>query len=178
MFIIPGVFGCSQKYPSGKKALSPGYTSFDPYSNILESSYNIADKLREDLSKRGISRDVQILSASFVNIDNLEESCTLGRLISEQLSTRLAQYGYKLMEMKLRRESVFIKEGKGEFLLSRELKNISAEHDAAAVLVGTYAVADSFVFISTRIVSTKDNTVITGCDYQLVLDFVTESLLE
>ena len=102
----------------------------------------------------------------------------MGRLLSEQISSRLAQYGYKIMEMKLRQESVFIKEGKGEFLLSRELKDISAKHDADAVLVGTYAVADSFVFISARIVSTENNTVLTGCDYQLILNFKTEALLE
>ncbi|HMA66425.1 MAG TPA: FlgO family outer membrane protein [Desulfosalsimonadaceae bacterium] len=176
--LLAGIVSCTKSPAPAKKPLQPNPASFKPYSNLLESSYSAADTLVEALHQRKISRDTQILSASFVNIDNLKESSTLGRVVAEQISSRLAQYGYKILEMKLRQESVFIKEKKGEFLLSRQLKNISTDQNADAVLVGTYAAADSSIFVSARIVNTTNNTVITGCDYRLALDFVTESLLE
>jgi TolB-like protein len=165
-FLMMGAVGCSTKV-----------IRIEPYSNILESSYAAADMLDKALRQQEFNMGAPMLAASFVNIDNLNESCTLGRIITEQISSRLAQHGYKILEMKLRQESVFIKEGEGEFLLSRELKNISSEHKGYEVLVGSYAVAEDFIFISARIVRTKDNVVLAGHDYRLIRHYVTESLL-
>lgn len=179
-FLTIMVLGCAQEsvnIKSVKKTPTPP-SSFKPYSTILESSYAAADKLADILRQREISMDKPILSASFVNIDNLTESSTLGRIISEQISSRLAQHGFKIIEIKLRQESLFIKEGKGEFLLSRELRDISAGHDVYAVLVGTYAVSEYFVFVSARIALTKDSSVIVSSDYELPNDIITKSLLE
>jgi len=159
-------------------SIAPDSARFEPYANILESSYAAADILASALDQRRVSTESTILSASFVNIDNLRESSTLGRIVAEQISSRLAQRNYSVLEMKLRQESVFIKEREGEFILSRELKNISTSLNSNEVLVGTYAVADSCVFICARIVRCKDNTVLVGHDYQLVLDDVARSLLK
>lgn len=181
LFSTIGVAACAQKTAKVKEViptdLIPNLTRLEPYSNILESSYAVADILAKGLYQRGVNVENPMLAASFVNIDNLKESCTFGRIVSEQISSRLAQHGYKILEMKLRQESVFIQEGEGEFLLSRELKNISSTHRSDEVLVGTYAVAEDSLFISARIVRTRDNTVLTGYDYQLLLNYVTESLL-
>ncbi len=154
-----------------------GMPFMDPYDNILESSYMAADILVDALEESKLSPKKAMLAASLVNIDDLNESSTFGRLVSEQISSRLAQRGYPLIEMKLRQESVFIQKGRGEFLLSRELQDIGVTHDAAAVLVGTYAVTEGIVFVSIRMVRTKDNTVIAGHDYQLVYSDTVESLL-
>src|SRR6056297_3560058 len=98
--LITGAVGCAQNPHQAKKPFTPNQATFKPHSNLIESSYSVADRLVEALRQRDIPWDSQMLSASFVSIDNLEESCTLGRLISEQISSRLAQYGYQIMEMK------------------------------------------------------------------------------
>ena len=177
--ILMGISGCAKKKPSALSRGDVAYTLPDPqpYSNLLESSYVAADSLGRGLRFRGFSPDESIMAASFVNIDNLTESSTLGRIVSEQIASRLAQHGFMIVEVKLREESVFIKEGKGEFLLSREVLSLGETRGAHAVLVGTYAVSKDFIFISARVVRTEDNSVVTGYDYELLNDATTRSML-
>ena len=176
--ILTGMAGCAKKTTratSGDVAFA--LPDPQPYSNLLESSYAAADSLGKGLRFRGLSLDESVLAASFVNIDNLTESSTLGRIISEQIASRLAQHGFKIVEVKLRQESIFIEEGKGEFLLSREVLSLGETRGAHAVLVGTYAVSKDFIFISVRVVRTEDNSVVTGYDYELPNDSTTRSML-
>jgi TolB-like protein len=177
---LTALSGCIQNQPSepltkGKGPLKLSHPQ--PYSNVLESSYYAADSLGEGLRFREFSPDVPILVASFVNIDDLNQSSTLGRMVSEQIASRLAQQGFKIIETKLRQGSIFVQKGKGEFLLSRELLNLSVNQGAQGVLVGTYAVSKHFIFISARIVRTEDSSVITGYDYEIPQNKTTRSML-
>ena len=178
--ILAGTAGCAKNAPPAASKGGVAFTLPDPqpYSNLLESNYAAADSLGRGLRFRGLPLDEPIMAASFVNIDDLTESSTLGRIVSEQIASRLAQHGFKIVEVKLREESVFIKEGEGEFLLSREVLNLGATRGAHAVLVGTYAVSRDFIFISTRVVRTEDNSVVTGYDYELLNDATTRSMLK
>jgi len=150
----------------------------NPSSNLLNASYKASDKLAKGLKSKGFDKEGSILAASFVNINNLQESCTLGRILTEQISSRLAQHNYKIIEMKLRQDSVFIKEKKGEFILSRNLQQIGEIHKAHAVLVGTYAISEFVLFVSARIVNTENNTVISCYDFQLPIDYIIRSLIK
>ena len=69
--------------------------------NLVSASYHIADALENNLKLR-ISPNESLLVASFVNVNNLEQSSTFGRIVSEQIASRFAQNGYKIIEMKLR----------------------------------------------------------------------------
>jgi len=91
---------------------------------LVKSGYAIADSLVTH-SNVPIGANDTILVASFVNINNLKESSTLGRMLSEHVASRLAQHGYKVIDMRLITKSVFMQEGKGEFLLSRDLREVS-----------------------------------------------------
>jgi len=150
----------------------------EPYSSVLESSYSAADRLAHTLKKRHFSFDTPIMAASFANIDNLTDSSTFGRIVSEQVANRLAQHGFRIVELKLRQESVFIKKGQGEFILSRELKDLGSSREIRAALVGTYAISRYFIFVSARIVTTEDSMVLAGCDYEVPNDAVTQSILK
>ena len=178
--VLTGMSGCAKNAPPA--ASKGGVVAFtlpdpQPYSNLLESNYAAADSLGRGLRFRGLSLDEPIMAASFVNIDDLTESSTLGRIVSEQIASRLAQHGFKIVEVKLRQESIYIKEGEGEFMLSREVLNLGTTRGAHAVLVGTYAVSKDFIFISARVVRTGDNSVVTGYDYELPNDSTTRSML-
>jgi len=117
-----------------------------------------------------------ILIASFVNIDNLEESSTFGRTVSEYIGSRLNQNGYKVVEMKLRR-SIFMKKNAGEFLLTRDLKEISTRHNAQAIVVGTYSLGKNVVYVSARIIKLTDNTILSSYAYKLPLGKNTRKML-
>ena len=79
-------------------------------------------------------------------------------------------------ELKLR-ENVSLQPYQGELLLSRELSEVSKEHDAQAVVVGTYAVSAQTVYISLKLVNPVGNTTLAASDYELELDENMRSLL-
>jgi len=149
----------------------------EPYSDIPRACYHAADVLTRVLNKHGVKLDKTLIAASFVNINKLEESSTFGRVVSEQIVARLSQNGFLIKELRLRNNSILIKEGLGELLLSRELKNLNHNQDAFAVLVGTYAVADNIVFVTTRIISTYSNTIIGAHSFQIEITPTVEKLL-
>lgn len=133
--------------------------------DIRSANYNAVDFLLKKLPTK-LRKDSPVLVASLVNLDNLNESSTFGRVVSEQIASRLKQKDYSTIEMKLR-TTVFIKEGSGEFLLSREISKISIKHRAQAVVVGTYVVASDRVYITVRIVNVDDGNILASCDYEI-----------
>jgi hypothetical protein len=54
--------------------------------------------------------------------------------------------------------------GNGEFLLSRDLREISKKHNASAVIVGTYGEGYERMYVSVRIVSPTDSRVLASYD--------------
>ncbi|MFA5252360.1 MAG: FlgO family outer membrane protein [Phycisphaerae bacterium] len=129
------------------------------------ANYKAADALLNTIRPK-LPKDSPILVASFVNIDALDDSSTFGRVVAEQFASRFKQRNYSTMEMKLR-NSVFIREGSGEMLLSREISEISDKHRAQAVVVGTYAVAAKKVYLTARVINVSDGRVLSSYDYDI-----------
>jgi len=114
--------------------------------------------------------------ATVVNIDALDQSSTLGRLVSEQVSTRLAQGGLRMLEMKLR-TSVYMKRQQGEMMLTREVGEVAHNHNAQAVVVGSYGETNDAVFVNIKVVQPQTNQVMAATDYVLAKDSVVRSML-
>jgi len=143
-------------------------------SNKSLMSYNYAgvDALMTKAGK-ALNKNTPMLVGTIGNVNNVETSSTLGRTITEQLSTRLAQKGYKVAEVKLR-QGISVQNGgqmsaasSGEYLLSRDVRNISGEHKAGAVITGTYSVGATTVLVNLRLIDVRSGNVITGYDYVL-----------
>ena len=144
-------------------------------SAVKESSgQNVSPMLKDAVDALELGRS--IIVASFVNIDNLEESSSFGRTVSRQLATQFSAHSYQVIELLLRK-NVYIESKNGEFLLSRELVNIGAEHNAQAVLVGTYAVGSKSVYVTARLVDAKSSIVIASYDFNVPLGPNTQTLI-
>lgn len=156
------------------KAPAPQRPRFD----LVRTSYAAGDVLAAQLEKSPVGKKNAIASSTFVNIDSLSRSSTFGRILSEQIASRLYQKGFRMIELKMRSQTVSIKEEAGEFVLSRKLQNLSRKHDIEAFLVGTYAASGSFVFISTKVVSASDNAVLASHDYSMPINSQIRALLE
>jgi TolB-like protein len=153
-----------------------GSTGNDPGDSLMQANHRAVDQLLANIPpSRALNRKQPIIVASLVNIDDLGSS-RLGRMLSEQLATRLSQSGYAIVELKLR-DSIFVKQLQGELLLSREIKDITLTHKAQAVLVGTYAESSGQVYLTIKLVGVGDNLVISAQDYLLPLDSNVRSLL-
>ena len=108
-------------------------------------------------------------AATLVSVEHLGESSRLGRMFSEQIASRVVQRGVPVAEVRLR-EQLALQPGQGELLLSRELREVSQNHDAQAVVVGTYAVSGAMVYVSLKLVSPQGNQVVAATDYALPVD--------
>ncbi|MES2554070.1 MAG: FlgO family outer membrane protein [Pseudomonadota bacterium] len=161
-----GLTGCAGDYPyrDARK------------DQFIPTNYKAADALiasAKSLPK--VPNDAPILVAALVNIDTLNQSSSLGRIISEQIQARLSQMNYTVVELKLRGE-VFTRKPQGELMLSREISEITAAHNAQAVVVGTYAVGSQFIYVNLKVVG-KENLVLGAYDYTLPKTANTKALL-
>jgi TolB-like protein len=110
-----------------------------------------------------------ILTATMVNMEDMDASSPFGRTAMQQIGSRVAQHGFKVIEVRLTNE-MRMELKNGEFMLSRDTARLLArDHDAHAVLVGVYSRSATRVFISTRVIRLVDNAVIAAYEYYLPL---------
>lgn len=144
-------------------------------NKFVAANYEAADALLSQLGGRLVA-DKPLIMATVVNIDALDQSSTLGRLVSEQISSRLAQGGLRMLEMKLR-TSVYMKRHMGEMMLTREVGEVAHNHNAQAVVVGSYAETSDAVFVNVKVVHPQSNQVLAANDFVLAKDGVVRSML-
>lgn len=175
---VLGLSGCARYYygenSGAARNLSPSVQSLAPQrTDVLLGNYHAVDVLLKDVQ---LDPQRSVLVATLVNVDRLNESSRLGRIFSEQIAGRLVQRGVAVTELKLR-ENVSLEPYQGELLLSREIKEVSRQHDAQAVVVGTYAVSAQTLYISLKLVNPVGNTVVAASDYEVAIDDNVRSLL-
>jgi TolB-like protein len=124
-----------------------------------------------------ISDDTKFLVASIVNIDHLHQSSTLGRTMAEYINSCLVQRDFTTSETKLR-QSMFVEEEGGEFLLSRDFSSLRAKYSAQAVIVGTYSVGENVVYISLRLVELQNGSILSTSEFEIPLGTETDRLLQ
>lgn len=145
----------------------PVLVAGDPEVDVLELVGGASVDLLANTD--GLSPDKPIIAATFVDIDNLQASSTFGRMLSEMFASGLVRAGLTVVEVKMR-DSLFIEESTGELILSRDVQRLSASHDAQAILIGTYAQAETTAYVNVRIVRTRDNVILGATSVQLPLD--------
>ena len=143
--------------------------------DLVAESHATADALLEQVPWLKSNRQ-PLLTGTIVDVNSLEDSSALGRIVADQISSRFAQQGFTMIELRLR-NNVFVKQRAGEFMLSREAKNLSKVHNAGAVIAGTYAVGRNEVYVSARLIRAADNLVIAAHDYTLPLGPNTRALV-
>ena len=165
--------GCASSYYYGDNASGAGGGGGAPRTSVIAANHHAADML---LQGAPLDREHAVLVATLVNVDRLDESSRLGRIFSEQIAGRLVQRGLSVTELKMR-ESVAMQREQGELLLSRELRDVSRAHDAQAVVVGTYAVSSTILYVSIKLVKPDGNLVVAAHNYAVPMDDNVRALL-
>lgn len=142
---------------------------------FIPANHAAAQALLAQLHARSATRQ-PVIVATIVNVDALDRSSTLGRMVSEQIAARFAQDGHRVVEMKFRND-VYMLRDQGELMLSREIRDIADSHDARIVIVGTYGSSSDFVFINLKAIDPSTNVALATHDYALPLDQDNRALL-
>jgi len=143
--------------------------------DITIASYNAADQLIEN-SAAALSPAKPILITTMVDSGDLTRTTALGRLISEQMASRLANAGYTVHELKLG-PALRIREGTGELILTRDVRELSRVAGAQAIIAGTYTVANSRVFVNAKLVQAVDGRMLSAADFEMPKSRDVHSLL-
>ena len=135
-------------------------------SSLSAENFMAADVIAEQMSGK-VSRNSPVLIASMVQLNDLRHSSMLGRLVMQQISSRISQFGYKVIESRLKKEySIIPKEG--EFILSRDVSELmKKEYNAQVVLVGSYVPTPYRVYVSIRLLRVADGAVMAAHEYTL-----------
>lgn len=128
----------------------------------------IAEELTASIQVR-LDRSAAIMVVSFVDLHRMEQTSNLGRVLSEAIGDNFHQYGYRVVEPRLRARSVTTHNQNGEFALSRDLNHLDDTIEIQAILTGTYAISDAGVLISARLVHAEDKSVLASAQCQLRL---------
>jgi TolB-like protein len=131
---------------------------------VAKRTYSAVENLIEK-SQVVIDRNSPLLVSTIVNVNKLEESSGPGRMITEQISGRIVQLGYKTIEPKLRNGLTI--QGSGELILSRDIKLLKSSFPAQAVVSGTYAVGNDQVSINLKLIELSEGRILSSTDYTL-----------
>ena len=143
-------------------------------SGLVFTTYGAADRLVQ-ASQVPLDPAKPVLVTSLVALDDFNQSSSLGRLIGEQVASRLVMSGYNVVEVALRK-NLLLKQGAGQVMLSRDVKNISRLNSAQAVAVGTYAVGEEDVFVNLRLIRAGDGRILSAHDFTIKNDCNISSL--
>ncbi|WP_139162929.1 FlgO family outer membrane protein [Desulfonatronum thiosulfatophilum] len=140
-----------------------------PPAELIAVHYTVADALFSLLSGSP-SFEFPMLVATFVSLDDLDQTSPLGRIIPQQIGSRFVQHGLNIVDVRLRTHSLLIRKDQGEFALSRELDKINQDVDAYSVLTGTYSVVYGRIYITAMVLRSSDGTLLASLDYHLPVD--------
>ena len=156
LLAITTLIGCSKRYHD-----LPAFSAFpvpDPVNESVgrfKTTY-LADQIHAYF-RGNISGPVAV--TTFVNIDDLYQSSTFGRILAEQVLSELAMRGYNVIEIR-QSDSMQIQENAGEFSLSRQTAALRDKRDLSAIVVGTYAVSPVRVYINARIIDPTNSLIV------------------
>ena len=145
--------------------------TFGAETDLIGFSYKIADKLTESAYPPlvPLNPDMPILVTTFVDNNDLQQTSQFGRTMQEHITSRLVQLGYAVKEIKLS-NNLLIEERSGETILSRDLRKLSQNQKAQAILVGTISITNRTMYLSSRLIDPTTANVVSSDDYRLCMD--------
>lgn len=127
-------------------------------------------------SREPVAGELQVAVSTFVHLDQLYETSAMGRYLSEQMLHELQRMGVDVVEVRMM-PSMKISQSHGEYVLSRDMGELSYLHEVDAVVAGTYTVADGQIFINGRLLAVQTGKVLASGSMVFEVDPVVAALL-
>ncbi|HIJ91659.1 MAG: FlgO family outer membrane protein, partial [Desulfobulbaceae bacterium] len=133
----------SQSFLTGVGSGQPGNSG---EGAVLQARINQLGKALIANAGEVVGDEYVVAVSTFVSLDNLYATSSLGRFLGEQLLSTLQQAGLEVIEVR-KTPGMMVSPYHGEYALSRSMDEISLVQTAQAVVVGTYAVAGQEIFV-------------------------------
>jgi TolB-like protein len=165
-FVLISLAACSNYY--GGNAASQAIYSTQQKSIDLRAEVETACAKLIRRAKHTNKRKDTFLVVSFADLSALSQSSQLGRLMGQDCSTEFVNDGYQVTEP-LFADALYIDPSQGELMLSRNLEVLAQDHDATAVVVGTYTVGRNTVYANARLIRSNDALVLSAVSFEIPL---------
>ena len=149
-------------------------SSITPEGNLNSRVIFLADQLVRNIDNR--FRYEPVVVTTFVNLDNMKETSSLGRLIAEDLIHELQVRGWKVFDIRLAKDIVV--KPQGEFSITRDIRNIRNYYRVNSVISGTYAITSNSVIVNARIIDVKSGVVVSTGQIILPIEDVASLLTD
>jgi hypothetical protein len=100
------------------------------------------------------------LSPAFTQIVALQ----FGDILADFIRSRLAQDGFDVSEPRLR-SRMLLRKDEGEMMLGRESRALVPPPGYSCIVAGTYAAADSRVYVAVKLISVNDARIMAAVDF-------------
>lgn len=153
--IAPALGGCSP---------GPGATSSitQARGDLGTLTYRAIDRLVAGVPDLTLGQPVVV--GSIVDVQRVDKALAFGNLIADLARSRLVQKGVPVSEMRLR-NAVLLDARQGEMALANDRNAVRPPPLAAAILTGTYAAGDEYIFVSLKLVGMADARIVGAVDY-------------
>jgi hypothetical protein len=136
-------------------------TPVDEAKYLVRTCYDAIDEL---LAQHPFPEDIdRVLVSTVVDVNDVRATTMFGRVASECLSSRLTQVNKDVIHATVRSDNMLVR-SEGQFLLSREVRNLAMDYNARTALVSTYAVTEHSVILSLKLVSTVEDSTLAGVE--------------
>lgn len=164
---------CQYPGPANIRAKMPAEPVHVKYTNSMSKIFLTVNSAADDMAQGlvcGASPHAMgsckravppVLVTSFVNLNNMKKTSTFGRVFSELLMTQLQTRGISVTEMR-QGNVIDIKQGGGEFILTRNTRNIAKTYSANSILAGTYTITRESIILNGRLINLETNDIVSS----------------
>mgnify|MGYP001820862604 CR=1 FL=1 len=117
-------------------------------------------------SKKNLPKNSLVVVSSFVNVDELRQTSSFGRIVSSQIATAFFNSGYRIRGMELPTE-LFVQNNSGLMQLSSKTKSVLKSYGASALVVGVFAPGRRTAYATLRMLDIETQEVISSTDFSV-----------
>lgn len=128
-------------------------------------------------SNKALPKNSLIVVSSFVNVDELKQTSSFGRIVSSQVASAFFNSGYRIRGMELPTE-MFIQANSGFLQLSSKTKSVLKNHGASALVVGSFAPGRRTAYVTIRMLDIDTHEVMSVTDFSVPMGQDTQVLLK
>ncbi|MDD2540879.1 MAG: FlgO family outer membrane protein [Desulfuromonadaceae bacterium] len=165
------ITGCAAPTATGSKVSIESHVALPSVGGFNIRMKNLADQLDKNLAANSLSGPYVV--TTFTNLDKLDDTTALGRLISENLMYGLQLHKWQILEIRLTK-GVDINAA-GEFSLSRDISKLKDEYKIGGIVTGTYSVAEGNLTINARVIDVNTGLVISSAQTYIQISGVPDA---
>lgn len=136
-----------------------------------ELARQLIDNGREDIVDGYV-----ITVNTFVNLNNLYKTSSLGRYLGEQIIGEFQSAGIEVIDVR-KANTLMIHQYSGEYGLSRDMEELNSSLGSQAMVVGTYSYANGQILLNARVLRNRDGMVMSHANLAFALDKLTTQML-